>query len=155
MREVLTFLVEMVLISGTFFLGYKLVFHHSTATFRRGYLLAWLVFSIAFPLITIEIPISSPVPLVSVQDFVAESTPALSFESNDLSATTQADITPKSVKTAAPKQAKLIEWGFVIPVGYLLVVLALLLRIVLGYFQVWKLKKTAELSNIKAKRSLR
>lgn len=144
MREAITFLMEMLLISVTFFLGYKLIFHHSTPTFRRWYLLAWLVFSFAFPLITIEIPVSSPVMSSSVEDFVMDSgTPLFQEPLETISSAQDFALVETSTPAEKIKPEAPINWVLLISIGYSLVSFALLLRIGLGYFQIWRLKRNA------------
>ena len=54
MNEFITFTIEFLLLSVSFYLGFLLIRNYTTPAFKRFYLLAWLVFSVAFPFITIE-----------------------------------------------------------------------------------------------------
>lgn len=149
MREAITFFIEMILISGTFFLGHKLIFRYSAAHFRRIYLLAWLSCSAVFPLISLEVPISSPLSVITAEELGAVSSPIASIAPPGIVEANQSQFTspPTSSSIAASEQVTSFNWQLLVAVGYSLVALILLLRIVVGYFQILNLKKSASVNS--------
>ncbi|MEQ9405778.1 MAG: M56 family metallopeptidase [Cyclobacteriaceae bacterium] len=149
MRGELIFLMEMILVSGTFYLGYRVMFNQSSPTFRRWYLLSWLLFSVAFPLITLEIPSAPP---VAVEDFVMDSGSIFSEEPMVINSITPEFTIEDSKSSPDAEQQATIDWIFVLKSIYLVVVSFFLSRIALGYFQIRKLKKKANCIDYKGKK---
>ena len=145
MNGILTFLIELLLVSAAFCMGYLIIKNHTTATFRRFYLLAWMIFSVSFPLITVE---SSGSPNTSIRQMVQESydrpQPNLELKEYyelELSGKAQEEATTDAVSDKMV--SKKTDWGWYLMVVYFLVAGALLLRTVLGIVQIFRLKRGA------------
>ena len=76
MNQLLTFALEMLLVSATFCVGYLIIRSHTTPTFKRAYLLIWMALSVTLPLISIEFEQS---PDITLSKVIQQSTERPSF----------------------------------------------------------------------------
>ncbi|MEP0984059.1 M56 family metallopeptidase [Ekhidna sp.] len=145
MRELMTFFIELLISSSIFYLGYLIIKNHTTPTFKRFYLIAWLVFSVSFPLISIQ---SAQYPSVSINQIVIEGSnrpqPNLVLKESH-SSESSPDLSVNQNAAAVGNEAKNeIDWITILKTGYLIVAGFFMVRMMIGLFQILKLKSGAK-----------
>ncbi|WP_436517473.1 M56 family metallopeptidase [Ekhidna sp. To15] len=147
MNQFTAFLIETLLLSSVFCLGYLVIQNHTTPTFKRFYLLAWMIFSVSFPLITVK---SEAAPYLSVGKVITESSqrPSPNFELRELNnVELPYDLAEKAPISAASKTETNAEisWVMILTVGYCMVSGFLFLRIIIGLIQILNLKHRSQI----------
>ncbi len=145
MRELLIFFTEFVIVSAVFFMCFHIIRNHTTATFKRYYLLAWMTFSIVLPLTSIESnqgvhftvdqviepSFSRPQPLAEIKEYHdelrSEGVIPYSKEAPDL----------------IPEKGFSMDWSLTGIIVYVMVAGFFLFRVAFGLFQIFRLKKNA------------
>lgn len=146
MNQLITFAVEFLLVSSVFYLGFLIIKNHTRPTFKRFYLLAWLIFSIAFPLISFESEQSLD---MSVSRIVRDASqrPAPKAAINHDQILTQPDLdlqSIESIKSTGSVANSKGSWLMFLIGGYCLISALLLGRIILGIIQIFRLKANSE-----------
>ncbi len=146
MNQLITFLLEFLILSIAFCIGFLIIRNYTTPTFKRFYLLAWIVFSISFPAITVK---SEASPELSVRQMINESsqrpTPNVAlkeFHAFEEPQTTGGEVI-KYVKPAEAAENN-INWMAVIKSLYFLVMSFFMLRVMLGIVQIFRLKSRSK-----------
>lgn len=145
MKELLTFGIELSFLTIVFYVGFLIIRNNTTPTFKRFYLLVWLISSIAFPLIEVEFEQSHK---VGVSQLIEEQTirpvpmqeKIENFQSRqmeDQNWSYYSDV--KDKQTEEDSNAK-VDWISVLKIGYGMVTLFFLIRILLGVFQIVKMR---------------
>ncbi|WP_421764491.1 M56 family metallopeptidase [Ekhidna sp.] len=145
MRELMTFFIELLISSSLFYLGFLIIKNHTTPTFKRFYLVAWLVFSVSFPLISIQ---SDQYPSVSINQIVIEASnrpqPNLVLKESQ-SSESSPDLSVNQNAAAVANDAKNeIDWIMILQTGYLIVAGFFMVRMIIGLFQIVMLKSDSK-----------
>lgn len=145
MNELIIFAIEFLLLSTSFYLGFLIIRNYTTPTFKRFYLLAWLIFSVAFPFITIESQQSLE---MNVDKIVRESslqpTPDVVLVEDDN--LVQSVEVPESLEpdvNHSNDASTDVNWMQILKISYLTISGFFLLRIFIGLIQIWKLRLNA------------
>ncbi|MEO9482092.1 MAG: M56 family metallopeptidase [Ekhidna sp.] len=149
MNELITFSVKFVILSTVFYVGYLIIQNHTTPAFKRFYLLAWMFFSISFPLIQIQ---SSQYSNVNIRQRVMEASnrPQPDFELkeyHELALSERPTDRQVGVAEFTSKASNSISASSIVQVGYLVVAVFLLLRVGFGFFQILRLKSNSKQIN--------
>ncbi|WP_462248042.1 M56 family metallopeptidase [Ekhidna sp.] len=145
MKELITFTIEFILVSITFYLGLQIIKKHTTATFKRYYFLTWMALSVLLPLVTFESTHSSD---LSVDRLINESAnrPDPNYELKEY----HSQLIEEGKSTNQAAKVKHVDtknsdfsWIALIKIGYLFVVGLLVVRIVIGIGQILRLRINA------------
>ncbi len=149
MNDLIIYILEVIIVSSIFYLGYLGIQRHSRATIRRFYLLGWLFFSILFPFFSIN---TTAIPTVSIhRNFVIDSEQE-SYENPLFQA--ESAVSPSIEKSPDPTfsygqlgnredKSSGFDWNILFISIYSCVALFFIARMLLGIFQIWKLKKAS------------
>lgn len=145
MNQLFILTIEFIIATAVFYLGFLIIKNYTTPNFKRFYLLTWMIFSVVFPLVSIE---TTYMPDLSVNNMVIASTsrpqPKVDLEEqNPFQEAIEAEI-PQSVSVPKGEKVASMDWSYIIMIGYFIPVLFFLLRILLGVIQIVNLKKNAE-----------
>lgn len=143
MKTFLSYLLELTLVSGVFCFAFYFIRKRSTPFFKRYFLLASVLFSIAFPFITIDSPASPPIQL---EDVVTSNSPVLS-ELEDYGGQQEFSYVETDSSRQGSFQVQTQQESFdlakMLMAIYGAVTVFLLLRILVGIIQILKLRRTA------------
>ena len=143
MNTFLFYLLELTLVSGVFCFAFYFIRKRSTPFFKRYFLLASILFSIAFPFITIDTPTSPP---LQIEEVVIASSRSLPVQGNDVAIQDLSYVERNELKQGyfqtVPKQESFNLMNM-IAIGYGAVALFLLMRILVGFAQIFRLRKAA------------
>jgi len=154
MKELLLFFGETLIVSVLFFLGFRLIRNHTTPRFKRFYLIGWMVFSVLFPLVSLDtFTFHSSLITSSMQEERTTPTANELEESpmNNYTFNGPSNFSSRSDLEAAikvnEKKSKLGQEQVILAI-YLTVTLSLFGRILLGLFQIWRLKSISTKSEL-------
>lgn len=145
MKELFTFFIESILVSASFYGGLLIIKNHTTPTFKRFYLLIWMICSITFPLISIE---SDQAPQITIEKTITDASnrPEPNYELKEYHDLLRSEgviqYSNESLKSKEVSSAS-INWSWVGIIAYLMVTIFFLIRIVIGMIQIFRLRKNA------------
>ncbi|MEP1033754.1 M56 family metallopeptidase [Ekhidna sp.] len=142
MNQLVVFGIEFLLASSIFYLVYLIIKDHTTPTFKRFYLLSWMVFSVSLPLINIEL---DRLPNLSVTKIMSESSiqpkpkPDLKFNQNNESFEEGVKDSKTVILSNNESQTE-VNWRLVFSICYLVISVFYLIRIIIGIVQIIRLR---------------
>lgn len=139
MNQLMSFFLEMLLVSALFFAGYLLLKRHTGPSILRLYLLGWLCCSFLFPLVSIELE-SAPVSSVSILMEERKAPVPIELEYSDMAPNQSKLAIADQDQVEKSQSTKPIDWKWIAAISYLLVSVFFLLRILIASFQIFKLK---------------
>lgn len=142
MNQSIIFIVELLFVSAVFCVGYIIIRNHTTPTFKRFYLLAWIICSVTFPLVTFK---SEASPTLSVHKAVSEAAqrPSPNVNLKQLHEVEALNVPHKDVDSKSVVESQMdaeVDWISILATGYSLVAGFFLLRIIIGIIQIFRLK---------------
>ncbi|MEO9871105.1 M56 family metallopeptidase [Ekhidna sp.] len=143
MSSLITFYLEMLFVSLFFWLIHLLLRKHTGPAFRRFYLLGWLLFSVLFPLTSIQ---TRRAPDMNLGTLVSESIGTAEPNNEDLindiligKEFEESNIQP----ILNNNSSNVIEWTSIFFIIYIAISFFFMMRILLGLFQIFSIRRNA------------
>ncbi|MEM9390226.1 MAG: M56 family metallopeptidase [Bacteroidota bacterium] len=147
MNDVLTYGIEVTLVSIIFFIGYLIVKRISNPGFRRAYLLGSISLMVLLPLLQIQVETPLPsVELPGLSGDISYAPPTSFTKTVSISKTSDnvdvvRDVSSSDLILDKKASIDFISWSIIL---YVIVALFFLIRLAIGLWSIYRLKKEAE-----------